>query len=207
MIFLSYSSIPWVKGQMPPLQVHWWSKAGRSGQRAVQPFRRAWRAERDLLKLNKGKCSLLHIKRGCKEDRPRLWLVLPRKGKETIERNWCTGDSTWIWGRTSLLCRWLSNGTGCPETLWSLPHWRFGTWMGATLCHGLWDDPAWAGRLDQMTPCGAFKTYPVCDSEINNFKVLPILINCQRTEHYSCAMIIIKTVSLWITKKFHFNTL
>lgn len=50
----------------------------------------------------------------------------------------------------TLLCRWLHNGADCPEKLWSLPHWRYSwTIWDAILCHMLWEDPAWTGRLDQ----------------------------------------------------------
>lgn len=49
-------------------------------------------------------------------------------------------SSTWIGGRTSLLCRWTSTGTGCPERVWSLPHWKYSgsIWTQlSTKCSGM----------------------------------------------------------------------
>ncbi|KAF4793445.1 Reticulocalbin-2 [Turdus rufiventris] len=35
--------------------------------------------------------------------------------------------------------------------------------LDTILCHVLWDDPAAAGRLDQVTHCGHFQPDPLCD--------------------------------------------
>lgn len=41
-------------------------------------------------------------------------------------------------------------GTSCSERVWGLPHWKYPELCGH-MCHVLWEDPAWAGRLAQVT--------------------------------------------------------
>lgn len=64
--------------------------------------------------------------------------------------DWNTGGSTWPSGN-SLLCGWLSNGTGCLERLWSLPPWRYSkaTWT--------WSWPCLSQGLDQVMSKGPFQ--------------------------------------------------
>ena len=60
--------------------------------------------------------------------------------------NWSTGSSSRTWGRTSLVWRWWSTGTGCPGRLWILLLWRYSrpTWMRSFAaccrwpCFGKW---------------------------------------------------------------------
>lgn len=58
---------------------------------------------------------------GVKRIDPRPSLVVP--SKRTRSTTWCTGRSTWTWGRI-LLCPWLPTGTDCPGRVLRLPHWR-----------------------------------------------------------------------------------
>lgn len=45
--------------------------------------------------------------------------------------------------------QWLISGMGCLQRLWSLPLWRYSRTLNAILCNVLWDDPAWARRMDR----------------------------------------------------------
>lgn len=58
---------------------------------------------------------------------------------------------------------WLCTGTGFPER-YSVYLEIFTNCLDAVLCSVLWDDPAWAGRLVQMTYCHPIQPYPICDS-------------------------------------------
>lgn len=45
--------------------------------------------------------------------------------QEAMGRNWSTGNSTLIWGRISLPCKWPCLETDCAEKLWSPLSWRY----------------------------------------------------------------------------------
>lgn len=87
-------------------------------------------------------------------------------GQEATGRNRGTGSSTWTSGRSSLMCRWQSTGTGYPDGLWISSHSLgiFKNHLDTLLCHVPWDETTWAGRLDQMPHCGSFQLDPSYDS-------------------------------------------
>ena len=51
-------------------------------------------------------------------------------GQGAMGTNWSIRSSIWTWGKT-LLWGWQSTGTGCPDGLWILLHWRYSNpaWM------------------------------------------------------------------------------
>ena len=67
-------------------------------------------------------------------------------GPEAMGTDWNTGGSVWASRKIFLLCRWVSNGTGCPGRVWSPNPWRCSktvwTWSWATSsrwpCLGCW---------------------------------------------------------------------
>lgn len=64
-------------------------------------------------------------------------------------RTWCTGGSTWTWGKT-LLRKWSCSGTGCPGRLWSLPPWRCSGSLWTQLRAPGW--PRWPWGCPRVSP-------------------------------------------------------
>lgn len=78
----------------------------------------------------------------------RGWSQVPLSGfKHQDERQWAEMDTQEVppgYEKEKCGADW--------ERLWSLPHWKYFTTVCNHVPSGmLWDDPAWAGKLGQMT--------------------------------------------------------
>lgn len=62
--------------------------------------------------------------------------------------------------KSHLTMRWPSTEADCTEELWSLTGDCLNC-LNTVKRNVLQDGPVWAGRLDQVTHCGLFQTYPL----------------------------------------------
>lgn len=80
------------------------------------------------------------------EDGPRLCSMVLSNRTRGSSKDWCTGSSSWVWGRTSSLCatkpsrRWPREGVESSKDC-----------LHANLCPVLCSDPAWTGWTRQAT--------------------------------------------------------
>ena len=105
---------------------------------------------------------------GANRREPGSFQWCPVTEPEAMGTRWNTGSSLWTSGSTLSAWRWLSTGTGCPESLWSLQgniQKLSGHGPGQLTLGG----PAWAERLDQTTSRDPFQTQPFCDSDLLSF--------------------------------------
>jgi len=86
-----------------------------------------------------------YLKGGVKRMTPGSFQWCPVAGQEAICKNRNTGNSIWTWGKISLLWGWQSNGTGCPERLWSLLLWRYSKAACTLSCATYRREPVLAG--------------------------------------------------------------
>lgn len=78
--------------------------------------------------------------------------------------NWNRKISLWTSGNTSLLWRWLSTDTGCPERLWISLLGDIQKLLGHGSGPPALVASAWAGVMDQMTKKDSIQTQQFYDS-------------------------------------------
>lgn len=99
-------------------------------------------------------------------------------GHKAMDRQWCKGSSI-LTGRRTSLCKWLCTGTGCPERVWRVPHWRYSRSLCIQSCamSSWW--PCLSKEVGPDVLCGPFQSDPFSSlkwdkSPTSSFKVVDL---------------------------------
>lgn len=109
-----------------------------------------------------------YLKRGCIEDRTRVFSVAPGDRTRVNEHKLKHWRFPLNITRYFFHFEGLSTCTGCPKTLWNLHPWRYlkAVWKWSRV-----SGSSWICRIDKMTPRDLFQCQPFHDSVITKFPI------------------------------------
>lgn len=140
-------------------QIRWWRDWSMSPMRKSWENwdRSAWRRE------GSGRVLYKYLKGKHKEDGARLFSVVSIDRTRDVDTNWNTRGSLWTSGNTFYceVCQTLAGVAQRCSGVSSLGDIQ--KWPGHGPGQSVPGSPAWAGKLDKMTPRGPFQAQSFCD--------------------------------------------